>query len=631
MKNVKFGFFLMLAAALIFTQQAGAQIPAFHGISFLKGAESPVEVGSPYLAAFVISNTVDTAHDTLHISSLIDTVHASGGDVVSGNILSSLTWTFSGGAHFEGSVLVLPFGGMAVSNLNSFYTTVAGDFFLPEHTLVDTAIITWHDTCDGNSTNCNSTERNTNTVSQATVTAPFPSVKVTKSADCDVVTVGKEVTYTITVQNTGPNPLTLVSIIDTLLVNITASAGSCKTLAVGASCSFNVTRTIQPGDLSPLVNSVTATYVDEFQQQTSSTDDATVTIIHPDYTVFKSCTSSPIPEGGPATFNVAIQNTGDVALQFATDETSLSNVQEPFTVAPGQIQNLTITVPSNNVDINNTITVTANVVQALTCPIPNIVKTGNAICYAKPSIEVTKTVDCNVTMPDNVVTYHITITNTGADTLSLVSVTDSLLGDLTAVVAANGCSVLAGGQSCTVDVNRTVLVTDPSPLLNTVTVNYIDSQQQPATDNDSVSLKVIHPSFTVVKTCTVDVIPADSNVAIFNVAIQNTGDVNLIFATNEAAQSSLAEPFVVAPGVTQNLTITLPFAGMDVPNTITVTGNLAEPFCLEIPNIERTSGATCKAPPAGATRTPGFGRLTLNLPSVYLISAAPVLTLAGFR
>jgi uncharacterized repeat protein (TIGR01451 family) len=607
MKNSKFGILLMIAATLIFAQQAGAA-DAFHGISFLKSATSPVTVGQPYQSAFIIWNNIDTAPDTLHVTSLVDTVLASGGNVVSGNILFTLTWTLTGGAQFVGTDLVLPPGGKAQSNPYSFYTTVVGDFFLPNHTLVDTAELIWHDTCDGGSSNCNSQNRNTNTVSQATMSAPLPSVKVTKTADCDVVTVGKLVTYKIDVQNTGPNPLTLVSIIDTLLGDITAQAGSCKTLAVGASCSFNVTRTILQGDNSPLTNSVTVTYVDEFAQQTTSTDDATVTIIHPDYTVVKTCTSKPIPEGGPATFNVAIHNSGDVALQFVTNEAAQSNVSEPFTVAVGQTQNLTITIPSNNVDVNNTITVTANVVQTLKCPIPNIVKSSNAVCFAKPSIDVTKTVDCNVSMPGSVVTYHITITNKGADTLNLVSVIDSLLGNLTPLVATKGCSVLAGGQSCTVDVNRVVLVTDPSPLVNTVTVNYIDSQQQPATDNASVSIKIIHPSFTVVKTCNVDPIPADSNVATFNVAIQNTGDVNLIFATNEAGQSSLAEPFIVAPGITQNLTITLPFTGSDVPNTITVTGNLAEQLCLEIPNIEKTSGATCHAPPpqGKATRTPGF-------------------------
>jgi uncharacterized repeat protein (TIGR01451 family) len=608
MKNSRLKIFLMLTVAIFFAQQANAQIPPFHGISFLKGAESPVTVGNPYYAAYIISNTVDTAHDTLIVSALVDTVHASGGDVISPNILTTLNWTLSGGAHFVGSDLILPFGGSAMSDLYSFYTTVPGDFFLSGHVLVDTALLTWHDTCDGTSTNCNTQNRNTDTVSQADVNAPLPKVKATKAADCDVVTVGKLVTYTISLQNTGPNPLTLVSINDTLLGNITAQAqANCGTLAVGASCSFNVTRTIQPSDISPLKNTVTATYVDAFAQQTSSVADATVTIIHPDYTVVKTCTSKPIPDGGPATFNVAVHNTGDVSLKFTTNEAPpLSNVAEPFTVAVGQTQNLTITVPTSGSDVNNTITVTGNVTDTLVCPIPNIVKSANAICFAKPSVEVSKTVACDVSMPGSVVTYKITITNKGADTLNLVSVVDSLLGNLTSLVAAHGCSVLAGGQSCTVDVNRVVLQGDPSTLVNTVTVNYVDSQQQPATDNNSVSVKIIHPSYTVLKTCNIDPIPADSNTASFNVAIHNTGDVNLVFVTDEEAQSSLDEPFIVAPGITQNLTITLPFTGTDVANTITVTGNLADEVCLKIPNIEKTSGATCHAPTGGATRTPGF-------------------------
>lgn len=166
MRSLKLLVSVVLVTAMALTSALVAQPPPFHGISFLKGAESPVEVGDPYQAAYLISNTVDTAQDTLVVKSLVDTVHAAAGDVVSGNILNTVTWNLSGGAFFNASNhLVLPFGASAVSDPYSFYNVVAGDFFLPDHVLVDTAVITWNDTCSSGASNCNTLDRTSNTVS----------------------------------------------------------------------------------------------------------------------------------------------------------------------------------------------------------------------------------------------------------------------------------------------------------------------------------------------------------------------------------------------------------------------------------------------------------------------------------
>ena len=57
------------------------------------------------------------------------------------------------------------------------------------------------------------------------------------------------------------------------------------------------------------------------------------------------------------------------------------------------------------------------------------------------------------------------------------TISDSLTGDLldatnTAVAASDCTAVLATGAACQITTTRTVLDTDPSPLVNTVTVNY---------------------------------------------------------------------------------------------------------------------------------------------------------------
>jgi hypothetical protein len=69
--------------------------------------------------------------------------------------------------------------------------------------------------------------------------------------------------------------------------------------------------------------------------------------------------------------------------------------------------------------------------------------------------------------------------NSSADSPNLENgtIVDSLSGDLldaanTAVVNSTCTATLAVGASCTVNTTRTVLASDPSPLVNTVTVHY---------------------------------------------------------------------------------------------------------------------------------------------------------------
>src|SRR5215217_7060787 len=64
--------------------------PVQHGISVTKGCVSLVMIGEAYSCSFTIRNNVDEAHDTATVNSLVDTVHAAGGDQSSGNIFSTL-------------------------------------------------------------------------------------------------------------------------------------------------------------------------------------------------------------------------------------------------------------------------------------------------------------------------------------------------------------------------------------------------------------------------------------------------------------------------------------------------------------------------------------------------------------
>lgn len=137
---------------------AGAQ---FHGIAFVKGCSDPTNIGDPNVCAYQILNVIDTGHDTLVVTGLSDQVHAASGDVNSGNILGALQLTVSGGAtclggsgtgtagdpYIGATSCTLPFGSTVESNFHSFYTVQPADYGLPNHTLTDSATLTWHNTC----------------------------------------------------------------------------------------------------------------------------------------------------------------------------------------------------------------------------------------------------------------------------------------------------------------------------------------------------------------------------------------------------------------------------------------------------------------------------------------------------
>src|SRR5215212_619512 len=141
--------------------------PVQHGLSVTKGCTSPVKIGDAYTCSFSIRNVLDAAHDTMTVTGLVDTVHASGGDVSSGDLFSSLKLEFvqgtavappscigGSGAGTDASPYTgatkctLPFGSRLVVQSTALYTVQAADYALPDHILKDHVAVAWQDLCD---------------------------------------------------------------------------------------------------------------------------------------------------------------------------------------------------------------------------------------------------------------------------------------------------------------------------------------------------------------------------------------------------------------------------------------------------------------------------------------------------
>ena len=95
-------------------------------------------------------------------------------------------------------------------------------------------------------------------------------------------------------------------------------------------------------------------------------------------------------------------------------------------------------------------------------------------------------------------TYTITITNDGALPLTQVSVVDDVLGDLTGLSTTGDCINLDTGASCTIEVSRNVMMGDPDPLNNTVTVLYMRGGDE-VTGTASHEVNLFTPDVTLDK------------------------------------------------------------------------------------------------------------------------------------
>jgi uncharacterized repeat protein (TIGR01451 family) len=109
------------------------------------------------------------------------------------------------------------------------------------------------------------------------------------------------------------------------------------------------------------------------------------------------------------------------------------------------------------------------------------------------------------------VDYTVTVENTGAITLFLQSIQDTVLGDLadsgnpfvTGSDCGNAGAALDPGASCTITAARTVLAGDPDPLVNTVTVVYdarSDLLGDEVSSSDDHAVNLFQPAIAVDKT-----------------------------------------------------------------------------------------------------------------------------------
>jgi uncharacterized repeat protein (TIGR01451 family) len=169
---------------------------------------------------------------------------------------------------------------------------------------------------------------------------PNPAIDVSKQCT-ELAHVGDAVTYTITVTNTGGENLDGVSVMDTVLGDLSASFAD--SLAVGASESHEFNYVVLGGGPDPLVNEVTAT--GSGVSSLVVVDDLTncdTDIIHPAIEIVKTVDEDIVPIGTTVTYTYVVTNTGDTTLNdISVDDDIMGHIGDIAVLEPGQSVTLT--------------------------------------------------------------------------------------------------------------------------------------------------------------------------------------------------------------------------------------------------------------------------------------------------
>jgi hypothetical protein len=219
-------------------------------------------------------------------------------------------------------------------------------------------------------------------------------------------------------------------------------------------------------------------------------------------------------------------------------------------------------------------------------------------------LEVTKTVDPAVTKHGHSVDYEICVINCGVDCdLTLVSVIDNVLGDLTSLFSAT----LAAGVNECITYTYPVPDTEDTEIVNTVTATYLDITGVEWVQTATARIEILHPAFTVAKECITPEVPA-GGMAQFEITFVNTGDTDLSITTDEP---TMLGPFDLLEGQTivEVVERECEPGHTEVCNEINALGIIHPDLGYDWLTTNEYRGFAedcCECPGGDATRTPGF-------------------------
>jgi uncharacterized repeat protein (TIGR01451 family) len=415
------------------------------------------------------------------------------------------------------------------------------------------------------------------------VTPPQPSITLVKSTPSNAdedgssdVSTGDTLTYTVTATNNGTANLTNVVVEDVMLSPTTQT---CAMLTAGQTCVLTGTHVVTAANVT--AGSIDNTATVDTDQTAQVSDNVTVTVPTPALSLDKTApvsadndSSGDISAGDVLTYTITATNTGTSVLTNVTVNDPLITPSSANCASLAVGANCTLTgnytVSSADVSagqIDNTATAdsnqTASVSDTETVPLP-----APALSLDKQApVNADKDSSGDISEGDEL-TYTIVATNSGAATLTSVTVDDALL-----TPNATSCATLTAGQTCTLTGTYTVTAADVTAgsISNTATA---DSDQTTSTD-DTETVAVPSPALSLDKTAptnadndsSTDISAGD--VLTYTVTATNSGTAVL---TNVVVDDPMLTPSntncaTLAIGATCVLTGSYTVTGVDVTNT----------------------------------------------------------------
>jgi uncharacterized repeat protein (TIGR01451 family) len=467
----------------------------------------------------------------------------------------------------------------------------------------NTASITHSDQFDPNTANNSSS---------ATETPQQSDLALTKTVSNATPNVGDSIAFTVTLTNNGVDPATNVQVTDVLpagLSFVSATPSASYNSATGVWTVGTVTTAapqslvIQAAVVSPSAQTNTATisHADQFDPDTGNNSAAaTETPQQADLGVTKTV-NDPTPNVGEMiTYTITLTNNGpDPATNVTVQDTLPAGVAFVSATPVGSYDPITglWTVGSVNVGTPQTLAINATVTTATPPPV-NTASISHADQFDPDTANNSDTASTNPQQADlsvgkivsdatpnvgDVITFTVTLTNTGPASATNVSVNDLLPAGLTfisaapsqgAYVAATGIwtvGSLANGAQATLPLQARV--TSPFARTNTATIRHAD-QFDPDTGNNSDSATETPQHADLALTKSVDnARPNVNDTVTFTVGLHNAGPdsatnvvvndplpAGLSLQTSTPSQGTYAGGVwtvgTVTPGLAQTLTIT---------------------------------------------------------------------------
>ena len=465
---------------------------------------------------------------------------------------------------------------------------------------------------------------------------------ITKTDAPDPVVTGNDLTYTLTVTNSGPNAAANVTITDTLPGGVTfVSATGCTNPSGTVTCVIgtlgngaNAQRTIvvRPTVANPSLSNTATVTASTTDPNTANNSATATTVVSPAANLALTKTDAPDPAllGEELFYSLSVTNNGPDAASGVTITDTLpggvtfvsasgcTNVSGTVTCSIGALANganAQRTIVVRPTVVNPTLSNTASVSASTVDPVPgNNSSTATTVVNPAANLALTKTDSPDPVLAGQDLTYTLTVTNNGPSDAAGVTITDPLPSGVTFVSAGAGCTNASGTVTCTIgalangaNAVRTIVVRPTGAITNvsntataSATTGDPNLSNNTATATTSVNAAA---NLALTKTDAPDPVPAGSDLT-YTLTVTNNGP-------DSAGSVTITDPlpsgvtFVSASGCANTSgTVTCVIGtlanGANAQRTIVVRPTVANP---SLSNTASVSSSTADPVPANNSAT----------------------------